>query len=262
MFSCLLHHGRRAVCLLALLLPVAPALGAPRIAAASDLKFALEEIARTYQQDTGRTLKLSFGSSGIFTTQIRNGAPFELFLSADEDYVQQLAQAGLTRDGGVLYAIGRIVLIAPAGSPLAVDAQLKGLAARLNTGQLGRFAIANPTHAPYGRRAEEALRHAGLWDALQSKLVLGENVSQAAQFATSGGAEGGIVALSLAKSPQMTAIGRYALIPAAWHSPLKQRMVLLKHASPEAQAFYRYLQQAPARAVMRRYGFTLPGDGA
>ncbi len=240
--------------------PAAARAAAPVVAAASDLKFALEEIAANFKKDTGQAIKLSFGSSGTFATQIRNGAPFALFLSADEDYIGALHKDGYTRDAGVLYAIGRIVLMAPTGSALPVDGELKGLAAELHAGRIRRFAIANPEHAPYGRRAEEVLRRAGLWADIEPRLVLGENVSQAAQFAVSGSAQGGIIALSLAASPQMKALGRYALIPEQWHAPLRQRMVLLKQADATAEAFYRYLQEPAARRVMRAYGFALPGE--
>ncbi len=150
--------------------------------------------------------------------------------------------------------------MAPTGSDLKVDGELKGLGQALRAGKITRFAIANPEHAPYGKRAEEALRHAKLWDLLQPKLVLGENISQAAQFATSGSAQGGIIALSLAKAPQMADLGRYALIPESWHQPLRQRMVLLKGADAATEAFYNYMQQPAARAIMRRYGFALPTE--
>ncbi len=247
--------------LLAAALPPGQALAAePTVAAAADLKFALEEVAQAFKKETHQGVKLIFGSSGTFATQIRNGAPFQMFLSADEEYVQKLHAEGFTRDRGTLYAIGRIVVMAPPASDLRVDGELKGLATQLKAGQIKRFAIANPEHAPYGRRAEEALKHAGLWDAIRPKLVLGENVSQAAQFATSGSAQGGIVALSLAMSPQMAKLGRYAVIPADWHAPLRQRMVLLKNADDAARAFYRYLQAPAGRAIMRRYGFLLPGE--
>ncbi len=232
----------------------------PVVAAAADLQFALEELAQSFHQETGQEVKLTFGSSGTFATQIRGGAPFQMYLSADEDYVAALHAEGLTRDAGVLYAIGRIALVAPLGSPLAVDEEMKGLAARLAAGQVKHFAIANPEHAPYGRRAQEALKHAGLWDAVRPALVLGENVSQAAQFATSGSAEGGIIALSLARSPQVAGSVSCAVIPAEWHTPLRQRMVLLKNSGATAQAFFTYMQQPAARAVLRRYGFEMPGE--
>ena len=246
--------------LLSSLLPVTTLAATTNIAAASDLKFALGELALSFEKQSGQPLTLTFGSSGTFATQIRHGAPFQMFLSADEDYVLKLHTDGYTLDQGVLYAVGRIALLAPVSSPLMLDGELKGLAALLHQGKLQRFAIANPEHAPYGRRAQEALQHAGLWQDIQPKLIFGEHVSQAAQFAISGSAEGGIVALSLAKSPQMAKLGHYAVIPAEWHTPLRQRMVLLKGADATAQAFYAYLQQPAARAVLRRYGFTLPGE--
>lgn len=233
---------------------------APVIAAASDLQFALPEIARAFAAETGQEVRLSFGSSGNFARQIRQGAPFELYLSADEDYVLALARDGFARDEGALYAVGRIAVIVSRGSPLKADGALDDLAAALRDGRLQRFAIANPEHAPYGRRAEEALRHRGLWDAIRPHLVLGENVSQAAQFALSADAQGGIVAYSLALAPPIAARSMHALLPQAWHAPLRQRMALLARAGRVAEEFYQYLQQPPARAVLRRYGFVLPGE--
>jgi molybdate transport system substrate-binding protein len=232
----------------------------PIIAGAADLQFALEEIAAAFKADTGQSIKLSFGSSGNFARQVRQGAPFQMFLSADEDYVLQLARDGFTRDQGALYAVGRIVIIAPHGSPLKADGSLEDLRAALADGRVTRFAIANPEHAPYGKRAEEALRHKGLWEAIRPKLVFGENVSQAAQFATSANAQGGIIAYSLALAPRVKALGAFALIPEQWHAPLRQRMVLLKNAGPVAERFYAYVQQPPARTIFRKYGFVLPGE--
>ncbi|MDJ1158091.1 molybdate ABC transporter substrate-binding protein [Chelatococcus sp. SYSU_G07232] len=232
----------------------------PNIAAASDLQFALQEIAASFTKDTGQSVNLTFGSSGNFLRQIQQGAPFQMFLSADEGFVRQLSEAGKTEDGGTLYAIGRIVLFAPTGSSLRVDAELADLRAALADGRIQRFAIANPEHAPYGRAAEEALRSRGLWDAVQPRLVLGENVSQAAQFATSGSSQGGIFAYSLALSQHVSDRGSYVLIPAEWHKPLRQSMVLLKGAGDTARAFYAYVQQPAARAIFRKYGFVLPGE--
>jgi molybdate transport system substrate-binding protein len=234
----------------------------PVVAAASDLQFALTEMAEAFANDTKREVKLAFGSSGNFFRQIQQDAPFQMFLSADEQFVFDLAAKGLTVDDGALYAIGRIVIIAPHGSPLKIDGDLAGLKAALAGGTLQKFAIANPEHAPYGRRAEEALRHAGLWDAVKSKLVFGENVSQAAQFATSGGAQGGIIAYSLARSPEVAKLGTYALIPADWHEPSRQRMTLIKGAGETARSFYAFMQGPSARAIMRRYGFVLPGESS
>jgi molybdate transport system substrate-binding protein len=233
----------------------------PNIAAASDLQFALQEAANDFTKQTGRAVKLSFGSSGNYRRQIAEGAPFELFLSADEAYVYALAKEGKTRDEGALYALGRIVSFVPKSSSLKADAEFKDLALALADGRLRKFAIANPEHAPYGRAAREALAHAGLWKTIEPKLVLGENVSQAAQFATSGSAQGGIIAYAQVIAPAIAALGEYALIPAEWHQPLRQRMVLMRNAGDTANSFYRYLQSPPARSIFKRYGFRLPGEG-
>ncbi|MEZ5458523.1 MAG: molybdate ABC transporter substrate-binding protein [Steroidobacteraceae bacterium] len=229
-----------------------------RVAAASDLKFALDEVAAQFTRDTGLRVQPVYGSSGQLTRQIEQGAPFELFLSADEEFVLRLADRGLTRDRGLLYAEGRLALFVPRGSPVAVAADLSGVRGALAAGTLTRFAIANPEHAPYGRAAEQALRHAGLWRALQGRLVLGENVSQAAQFAASGNASGGLIAHSLALAPTFRDRGEWVLIDAGWHRPLRQRMVLLRGASATASRFYEYLQGPAALRVLGRYGFTLP----
>jgi molybdate transport system substrate-binding protein len=233
----------------------------PAVAAASDLKFALEEMAAQFRISTARDVKLVFGSSGNFYRQIQQGAPFQLLLSADEGLVFKLAQAGKAEDRGRLYATGRVVLFARHGSALKVDAQLAGLKAAVASGTIRRFAIANPEHAPYGRAAEQALNKLGVWDALRGKLVLGENVSQAAQFATSASADGGIFAYSLVMSPQIAPLGTYVLISEDLHEPLHQRMALMKGAGETARAFYAYLQEPAARAVFKRYGFALPGEG-
>lgn len=238
----------------------AAAADAPAIAAAADLQFALTDAAEAFRAVDGRKVRLTFGSSGNFFRQIREGAPFEMYLSADEQFVFDLAALGMTEGDGDLYAVGRIVLFVPHGSPLKPDGTLADLGAALAEGRVTRFAIANPEHAPYGRRAEEALRHAGLWGAIEDRLVLGENVSQAARFAATGSAEGGIVAWSLALSPTVSALGTYAVIPDDWHEPLRQRMVLLHGAGETARAFYVFLRSEPARAIMRRYGFMLPGE--
>ena len=233
---------------------------APVIAAAADLQFALGDVAGAFLRETGQDVRLTFGSSGNFARQIRQGAPFEMFLSADEDYVLDLMRDGFTRNEGDLYAIGRIAILVPTGSPLRADGSLEDLRRALNDGRLTRFAIANPEHAPYGQRAEEALRRAGLWEAIESRLVLGENVAQAAQFALSGSSQGGIVAYALALSPRLASQGAHAQIPAEWHSPLRQRMVLLRGAGAVAESFYAFARSPEARAILRRYGFLLPGE--
>lgn len=248
---------------LALGFSTARATDMPPIAAAADLKFALTEVVSHFSRDTGRAVRPAFGSSGNFTQQIEQGAPFEVLLSADENFVFRLADKGLAVDSGALYAVGRLVLFAPHGSSLIVDSALQDLKAALADGRIRRFAIANPDHAPYGRAARAALRHAGLWAVVKERLVMGENASQAMQFAASGSSQGGIVPLSLSKADEIARLGAFALIPADWHAdePLRQRMVLLRSAGVTARAFYDYLQGPAARAVFVRYGFTLPGEG-
>lgn len=232
----------------------------PIVAAASDLRFALREIADDFTTATGRSLRLNFGSSGNFRRQIAQGAPFQLYLSADEDYVLALHREGHTRDRGVLYAMGRIAVIAPEDNADVVDGSLAGLSKQLSNRTLGHFAIANPEHAPYGVAAKQALQSQGLWTAIEPRLIFGENVSQAAQFALSGNTEGGIVAYSLALAPILQRRSVHALIPAQYHEPLRQRMVLLRNAGETAQMFYDYLQRARARELFKRHGFLLPED--
>ena len=253
---------RIAAFLAALLLCAPPARAAQPalVAAASDLRFAIEEVAAAFERERGARVKVSLGSSGNFRHQIAAGAPFELFLSADEEYVDALRREGHTVDGGALYAIGRIVLFAPHGSPVVPEAELAGLATALREGRVDRIAIANPEHAPYGRAAREALQKRGLWDAARARLVLGENVSQAAQFAASGSAQAGLFAYSLVLSPAIGQRGRHVLLPETLHAPLRQRMVLLRKAGATARDFYAYLQQPAARAIFRRHGFGLPGE--
>lgn len=246
-------------------LPLAPSAataqaGTPVVAAASDLQFAVTEIAAAFKAETGAEVRLAMGSTGNFARQIREGAPFQIFMAADEKFIFDLHRDGFARNEGDLYAVGRIVVMVPHGSTLTADGKLDQLASALASRGIARFAIANPDHAPYGMRAREALQHRGLWDALQPFLVLGENVSQAAQFALSGNAQGGIIAYSLALAPDVKARGTYQLIPEDWHRPLRQRMVLLKHAGPAAETFYAYLNGPSARKIMARYGFVLPGE--
>ena len=230
----------------------------PTIAAAANLKFALTEIANQFERERGTRVEVVFGASGTLTRQIRDGAPFEMFLAADEEFPNQLNAAGLTRDGGAVYAIGRLVLFAPNGSRLKVDERLDGLSRLLNAGGVTRFAIANPEVAPYGRAAEATLRKHGLWDPIRSRLVLGDSIAQAAQFATTGNAVGGLIAYSLVKEPALADKGTYALIPQTDHPPLRQRMVLLKQATPVVAQFYHYMQGPGARAILVKSGYEAP----
>jgi molybdate transport system substrate-binding protein len=256
--------NRTCLCLAAALLLLGAAAraqtAAPVVAAASDLQFAVEDVAAAFKAETGMEVRLSMGSTGNFARQIREGAPFQIFMAADEKFILDLHRDGFTRNEGDLYAVGRVVLMVPHGSTLPADGKLESLKAALAAGRIARFAIANPDHAPYGMRAREALQHKGLWDALQPYLVLGENVSQAAQFALSGNAQGGIIAYSLALAPNVASRGTYELIPEDWHQQLRQRMALLKNAGPIAEKFYTYVNGPSGRVIMKRYGFVLPGE--
>ncbi|MBF60203.1 molybdate ABC transporter substrate-binding protein [Halomonas sp. FeN2] len=241
-----------------LLLVGAPAqAGAPIVAAASDLQFALTEAAEQFQQETGHALRLNFGSSGNFRRQIAQGAPFELYLSADERYVQALYEEGYTQDEGVIYAIGRLVWLQRAGLGDLPNEEtpLEAVQAALEAGASERIALANPEHAPYGVAAQQALEHAGLWEQTEPLRILGENVSQAAQFALSDDARGGLVAYSLALAPTLGERSEYVLIPEDWHSPLRQRMVLTNQAGEIATAFYQWLQEDEGQSILRNYGF-------
>jgi molybdate transport system substrate-binding protein len=223
-----------------------------RVAAASDLKFALAQLGTRFEQETGLKLAVTYGSSGNLARQLEQGLPMDLFLSADEALVIRLARAGWARDEGVVYGRGQLVWVAAKSSAAPLDADLKGLAAAL--GSAGKLSIANPEHAPYGRAARSALQTLGLWDSLQSRLVLGESVTQATQFVSTGAAQAGLVALSLALAPELAVSTRYVVVKEQLYPPIIQRMALRKTASPAAQKLYTFLQTDGAKAVLRANG--------
>jgi molybdate transport system substrate-binding protein len=232
-----------------------------RVAAAADLKSALGEVSAQFQKLAGKKIDVIYGSSGNFYAQIQNGAPFDVFLSADIDYPRKLEAAGLAEPGTLYeYAVGRIVIWMP-GDARADLAKL-GWKALLEPG-VERIAIANPEHAPYGRAAVAALRNAGLYEQVRRRLVYGENIAQAAQFVASGSAQVGILALSLAVSPAMKEGKRWE-IPANMHPPIEQGVVILKSAKDKegAQAFLAFLKSDAGRKILESYGFMLPPSGA
>lgn len=262
-------HGiliRRCAGLVVFLLAVsgaaatAPALAAdtPVIAAASSLNGALEEISRGFTRSTNERVRISFGSSGNLTRQIIQGAPFELFLSADEGYTNTLESKGLVDGNSEVYAVGRLALLIPDGSSLAADRSFENLARALTDGRVRRLAIANPEHAPYGRAAREVLEYHHLWQAAQGNLLLGENVAQAAQFAGSGDVDAGIVSASIAQEPALADKGSHVILPDAWHTPLEHHMVLLGDAGSVAHAFRSYLHDEAANAIFQKFGFSTP----
>jgi molybdate transport system substrate-binding protein len=238
--------------------PILSAAEIPVIAAASNLKFALEEITIAFHQETGKSLRISYSSSGNLTRQIQQGGPFELFLSANAHYVEQLYQQHKTLDRGQVFALGRLALLTYIASSLKLDVQLNGLKQALQSRQLQRIAIANPKHAPFGIAAREALQKQQLWHSILPHLILGENVAQATQFASSGAAQVGLVSYSLALAPALKNRVRYLLIPSSLHQPLQQTAVLLNNAGDTANLFFHYLQQEKARGILARHGYTLP----
>ncbi len=228
------------------------------VAAAADLSTALKEVADIYEKKTGVQVKLSFGASGALTQQIQNGAPFDVFFSADMDYPRQLIASGAA-DGTSLhqYAVGKLVLWVPADSSL--DVEHKGMDVLLDPSVM-KIAIANPQHAPYGRAAVAALKHAGVYDRVADRLVMGEGVSQAAQFVESGNAQAGFVALAHAVAPGMRGKGKYWEVPVDAYPALAQGAVVLSHSQrqKEATRFLEYIKTTAGSELLRKYGFTVP----
>jgi molybdate transport system substrate-binding protein len=231
------------------------------VAAAADLRFALDEVlAELRLAQPAVEAEVSYGASGNLYAQLANGAPFDLFLSADTEYPRRLVEQGLALDDGVFsYAVGRIVVWVPRGT--ALDWEAHGMAA-LTDPSVRRIAIANPSHAPYGRAAEAALRSLGVYEALQPKLVLGENVAQAAQFVESGAADAGIIGLAAALSPRMRAAGRYWVVPPSAYPRIEQAGVILKRTREvgAARALRDFLLGPRGRALLQQHGFGLPGE--
>lgn len=229
------------------------------IAAASDLKYCLDEVVADFRKaHAGDEVEVVYGSSGKFKTQIEQGAPFDLFFSADIGFPRELLKSNLAVAEVHPYAIGRLVIWSK-----TIDASSMKIA-DLTRADIQKIAIANPQHAPYGKRAEEALRASGIWDKVEGKLVYGENIAQTAQFAESGNAQVGIIALSLVLGPEMGGKGSYSIVPDGLHEPLEQGFVITKRAADNtlAQAFAEYMGSRQTRAVMVRYGFALPGEAS
>jgi len=226
-----------------------------QVAAAADLHYAMDSLVAVFaRQQPQVRVEVTYGSSGKFYEQIRQGAPFEVFFSADANYPRRLQTEGLTAAAPVPYATGQIVLWSKTLDPVP-----QGLRTLLDP-RVRKIAIANPAHAPYGERAAEALRHYQLYDKVKDRLVMGENIAQAANYAATGAADAGIIALALALSPELQAQGRYFLIPQEAYTPLEQSFVVLKGAAqhPATGQFAAFITSAPAREVLQAYGFTLP----
>lgn len=228
------------------------------VAAASDLKFAMDEIGNTFKKvNPAIDVEVSYGSSGNFYAQIKQGAPFDLFFSADTSYPESLEEEGFAVNGQrQVYATGRLVLWVPKYSPLNPR---KELIIVLNP-QMKKLAIANPKHAPYGRAAEEALRYYEVWDKIQGKLVFGENITQTAQFVQTGNADAAIIALSLALSPKMADEGKYWILPDESYNKLEQAYVVLQRGKDKSgvSAFLDFVRGKQGRKILSHYGYVLP----
>lgn len=254
-----------AVLSLALLLgfAVAPTAGRAAesisVAAAADLAVCLDDMNAAFKKaHPDADIKVSSGSSGNFTTQIKNGAPFEVFLSADISFPRDLAKAGLADEKSLFtYATGRLVLWTT--HPETVDVT-KGLAILAQDAPVKKLAIANPDHAPYGRAAKQALEHDKLWDAVQSRIVMGENIAQTATFVATGSADAGIVALSLVIAGPNAKVGKWQEIPADKYAPLEQAAILTRKGleNPLAKTYLDFLSTPEARTIFDHYGFRLP----
>jgi len=230
------------------------------VAAASDLTFAFKEVGARFQKETNNSIKLSFGSSGNFFSQIKNGAPYDMFFSADIAYPKKLEAAGLVEPGSLYeYATGKLVIWVPSKSKLDINQGLKVLLDQ----SIGKIAIADPAHAPYGLAAVAAMCHDGIYDQIKGKLVQGENISQTAQFVESGNADVGLLALSLAIAAPMKSAGRYFEVPPADYPPIIQAAVILKSARDKdtSEKFLKFLKEPSTVTLMQQYGF-VPPSGA
>ncbi len=228
-----------------------------RVAAAADLQFVFREVSTRFQKETGHKVELTFGSSGNFYSQIKNGAPFDLFFSADTDYPAKLEAAGLVEPGTLSpYATGRIALWVRKGSAIDVSQGLKILA----DARVGKISIANPEHAPYGRAAVAAMRQEKVYDKVYDKLVLGENISQAAQFVESDNADIGILAVSLVLAPPLKGEGMYYEIPTSFYPAIDQAVVILRSSKQKdvARQFLSFLKHPQIGEFMRSNGLTVP----
>ena len=232
------------------------AAGTAHIAAASNLINVLNDISEQYRTESGNRITLSFGSSGDIARQIIQGAPYQLFISADRAYLDTLSENGIEFAAVTPFVQGQIILFIPNESMLSGISDAGGIVKRLYNGEYRRIAIANPEHAPYGVAAREALTHAGLWVFEQKRLLIGENAAQTMQFALNGSVDLAVVPAAYAYLPETTRRGTVVPIPADWYQPVRQYMVLLKNAGPTATGFYHYLLSERVRGIVERQGYT------
>ena len=228
------------------------------VAVASNLKPAFEEIFKGFQQSNpqSKNVRIVYGSSGNLASQMKNGAPYELFISADETYPLRLVEVGLTRDHGVVYALGHLALITNDTKGLRLSSDAESIQSLLRGAK--KIAIANPDLAPYGRASVQYLQSIGLWNELQSRVIFAENISIAAVYVSTGAAKVGITALSLAKSSELSQQIQYIALPDHLYAPIKQRMVLKRDPAPIAVALYDYLQNPVSKQILRNHGYSVP----
>jgi len=230
----------------------------PNIAAAASLRYSLDEIAERFTKATGKHVKLTYGSTGNLVHQIESGAPFQALFAADDKSVKKLAAAGKTDGEPVVFARGELSVAAPKSSPIPIDSNLKGLREALAAGTVRHIAIANTETAPYGRAAEEALRHEGLWEQVKPLLVTGENIGQTATFVSTGAADIGFIARSLAISKELSPGIVSAVLPSSWYQPINHGLAVIKDAPPETKEFVDFVRGPQGREVLEANGFAVP----
>ena len=228
------------------------------VAVASNLKPAFEEIYKGFRQahPQGKSVRIVYGSSGNLASQMKQGAPYDLFISADESYPLKLVEAGLTRDRGVVYAAGHLALIANSAAGLVLSSDQESIKAILRASK--KIVIANPDLAPYGKASVQYLQAIKLWGEVQEKLIFAENISIAAVYVSTGAVKVGITALSLAKSSELAATIQYITLPDDLYAPIQQRMVLKRDPAPTAVALYEYLQGSVAKQILLNNGYSIP----
>lgn len=253
-----MNIAARIFFLLFVLLHVAVLQAAPAVAVASNMTHVMADITARYHGVSGKNVKLTYGSSGNFTRQIEQGAPYTVFVSAAGKYVDILADKGLLLEPAVPYARGQIGLFIPNNSPLYKAADLHAVFNSLYYGEYRRIAIANPEHAPYGLAAEQALQSGGLWAIDKKRLLVAADAAQVAQYVLSGGVDVGIIPASFAHLPIVTTNGRFIPIPADWHAPIQQYLALIRGAGDDSRDFYRFLLGREARSILEQSGYTFP----
>lgn len=244
--------------IVALLMMCAPSLWAQpvTIAVAANMKDAFMEINTAFRATGKSELRVVFGSSGNFTAQIMNGAPYSLFIAADEHFPLELYKSGKAVDEGAIYAIGKLAIIAKKSMNLSSAAGRADIAAAIT--KANKVAIAKPELAPYGKAAVQYLKSEGLWDLAKDKLIYGDNIGVATMYVASGAADIGFTALSLAMSPELTKTTSYSTLNHSFYEPIKQRMILMKNAPVKAVDLYRFMQSAQAKSILHKYGYTTP----